>query len=78
MQIEQSFINKYNSSNKLKELCDDYSIIKVIKPINKTYTNQTYFNFILTTFNHSIISNQYHAYITDGVISSITQITNIL
>ena len=76
--IEQSFINKYNSSSKLKELCDDYSIIKVIKPINKTYTNQTYFNFILTTFNHSIISAQYHAYITDGVISSITQITNIL
>ena len=76
--IEQSFISKYNSSSKLKELCDDYSIIKVIKPINKTYTNQTYYNFILTTFNHSIISAQHHAYITDGVISSITQITNIL
>lgn len=76
--IETSFINKFSNSSKLQELCSNYSIVKIIKPINKSYTNQTYFNFILTTYNNSLISQQYHSYLTDGEISSITQITNIL
>ena len=76
--IETSFINKFSNSSKLQELCSNYSIVKIIKPINKSYTNQTYFNFILTTYNNSLISQQYHSYLSDGEISSITQITNIL
>lgn len=76
--IEQSFINKYNTNNKLKTLTDNYSVINIIKPITKNYTEHTYFNFILTTYNHSIISAQYHAYLKNNEINSITEIINIL
>jgi hypothetical protein len=77
--IEHSINCLYESNIKFKKLLNDYEIIHIIKPISKTYTNQKYFNFILTDKTKSIISTQYHSYLNDSnEIISLTKIDNIL
>lgn len=74
--IQNAFINKLNTNKKLQKLTNDYNHVRIIKPFNKTYTQDKYFNFILTNkYNH--YSKQYHAYINDeNKITTITEITN--
>jgi len=77
--IEHSINCLYESNIKFKKLLNDYEIIHIIKPISKIYTNQKYFNFILTDKTKSIISPQYHSYLNDSnEIISLTKIDNIL
>ena len=77
--IEHSINCLYESNIKFKKLLNDYEIIHIIKPISKIYTNQKYFNFILTDKTNSIISQQYHSYLNDSnEIISLTKIDNIL
>ena len=74
--IQNAFINKLNTNKKLQKLTNNYNHVRIIKPFNKTYTQDKYFNFILTNkYNH--YSKQYHAYINDeNKITTITEITN--
>ena len=77
--IEQSIKSLYNTNEKFKKLLTDYDTVRLLKPISKAYTNQRYFNFILTTKDKSIFSPQYHSYLNDtNEIISLTQIQNIL
>jgi hypothetical protein len=77
--IEQSIKSLYNTNEKFKKLIADYDTVRLLKPISKSYTNQRYFNFILTTKDKSIFSPQYHGYLNDtNEIISLTQIQNIL
>ncbi len=74
--IQNAFINKYNTNKKLQKLTDNYNNVRIIKPFNKTYTQDKYFNFILTNkFNH--YTKQYHAYLnSNNEITTITEITD--
>jgi hypothetical protein len=80
--IQNAFINKHNTNKKLQKLTKDYNNIRIIKPFNKTYTQDKYFNFILTNLDrneHGFInySKQYHAYFNnENEITTITEITN--
>ena len=77
--IEQSIKSLYNTNEKFKKLLTDYDTIRILKPISKAYTNQRYFNFILTTKDKTIFSPQYHSYLNDSnEIISLTKIDNIL
>jgi hypothetical protein len=77
--IEQSIKLLYNTNEKFKKLILDYDTVRILKPISKAYTNQRYFNFILTTKDQTIFSPQYHSYLNDtNEIISLTQIQNIL
>ena len=77
--IEQSIKLLYNTNEKFKKLILDYDTVRLLKPISKAYTNQRYFNFILTTKDQTIFSPQYHSYLSDtNEIISLTKIENIL
>ena len=77
--IENSVKQLYKFNSKFKKLVSDYDTFHFIKPISKTYTNQKYFNFILTNKCNTLISQQYHSYINDeNEIISLTKIDDIL
>ena len=77
--IEQSIKSLYETNEKFKKLLTDFDTIRILKPISKAYTNQRYFNFILTTKDKTIFSPQYHSYLNDtNEITSLTKIHNIL
>lgn len=72
--IQNAFINKLKTNKKLQKLTNDYNNVRVIKPFNKTYTQNKYFNFILTNFNNHY-TKQFHAYINEhNEIISITEL----
>lgn len=72
--IQNAFINKLKTNKKLQKLTNDYNNVRVIKSFNKTYTQNKYFNFILTNFNNHY-TKQYHAYINEhNEIISITEL----
>lgn len=74
--IQNAFINKYNTNKKLQKLTNNYNNVRIIKPFNKTYTQDKYFNFILTN-NSNHITKQYHAYLNiNNEITTITEITD--
>lgn len=73
------FFGLYETNEKFKKLLTDFDTIRILKPISKAYTNQRYFNFILTTKDKTIFSPQYHSYLNDSnEIISLTKIDNIL
>jgi hypothetical protein len=72
--IQNAFINKLKTNKKLQKLTSNYNNVRVIKSFNKTYTQNKYFNFILTNFNNHY-TKQYHAYINEtNEIISITEL----
>lgn len=77
--IEQSIKSLYETNEKFKKLIIDYDTIRILKTVSKSYTNQRYFNFILSNKEHNFFSPQYHSYLNNNnEIVSLTKIENIL
>ena len=66
--MEQTIFEYMNNENEnlfeRKKLTKDYNNIRIIKPFNKTYTQDKYFNFILTNLDrneHGFINYSKHS-----------------
>ena len=55
-----------------------YTHIHILKNVDKQYTNKKYFNMVLFSETTKIYSPQFHCYICNNNISSITHIQNVI
>lgn len=77
--ITDLLINFYETNDKFKMLCVEYNTILIIKPLhydNNKLNKSLHFNIKLC--NNTIQSPQYHAYINNNTIISLTEIKKII
>ena len=76
--IEESIKELLYNQPKFNKLFEDYKIIRVIKPMEKKYTDDKYFNVILYNNEINKVSPQYHIYLNEeNKIINITKIQSL-